>query len=126
MRGAVQLERKRDIDFDPAFGMEQLEDIGWTSISTSKQDPAPGLHAIRVLSHWCDAQPDVPDRPPRAMNTMESLAVVSTESMQHQIYAEVIHAITLLLPKLAPDQQQRAERLIARILSGIGDHETIF
>ena len=32
---AIRLERQRDLDSDPALGIEELENIGWTSISTS-------------------------------------------------------------------------------------------
>ncbi|MDA9522071.1 hypothetical protein XI06_17685 [Bradyrhizobium sp. CCBAU 11434] len=36
---AVTLEEQRDLDNDPAFGIEQLVTIGWTSISTAKSIP---------------------------------------------------------------------------------------
>ncbi|MGQ0561981.1 MAG: DUF2254 family protein, partial [Gemmatimonadota bacterium] len=46
---AVRLERQRDVATDPAYGIEQLETIAWTSISSSKSNPAPGLLIIRTL-----------------------------------------------------------------------------
>jgi uncharacterized membrane protein len=56
VRGAVHFENQRDLAVDPAYGIEQMEMIAWTSISTAKSDPAPGLLIIRnlrdVLAHW--------------------------------------------------------------------------
>ena len=46
---AVHMERQRDIVRDPAYGVEQLEMIGWTSISSAKSNPVPGLYAIQSL-----------------------------------------------------------------------------
>lgn len=60
---AYRLERQRDLDNDPAFGVEQLVNIAWTSISTAKSNPAPGLLIIRslrdLLARWaCDTDGD--------------------------------------------------------------------
>lgn len=46
---AVKLERQRDITVDAAYAVEQLEMIAWTSISTSKSNPAPGKRTIFAL-----------------------------------------------------------------------------
>lgn len=136
---ALVLDRIRDIDADPAYGIRQLVDIAWTSISTSKQSPAPGVLAIvtlrDLLARWsfqhATAHPnDAPpgpvvyhdDVPEQLMAAFEDLAVVSSESMQAQSYAEVVRAITVLFDRLDPPQQRRAEDLILRILSALGDH----
>jgi hypothetical protein len=37
------------------------------------------------------------------ISTLESLAVVASESMQHQTLAEVMRTVALLLPKLPPE-----------------------
>lgn len=34
--GAIHIEQQRDLDTDPAYGIEQLAIIGWTSVSTAK------------------------------------------------------------------------------------------
>lgn len=56
IRKAVSLEYQRDLDTDPAYGIEQLVTIGWTSISTAKSNPGPGLLAIwnlrDLLARW--------------------------------------------------------------------------
>ena len=55
------------------------------------------------------------------MNAFESLSVVATESMQHQSFAEVLRTFSVLFQRLSQDKQARAEDLIRRILSGLGD-----
>lgn len=134
--GALHLEHQRDVQADPAYGIEQLEMIAWTSISTSKSDPAPGILVIRslrdVLARWtadtaaCDgaALPIVyrDNVPGRLMDAFETLAVVSSESMQHQSFAEVVHALAVMFHRLSPAQQARAEDLVRRILTALGDH----
>lgn len=134
---AVRLERQRDIDYDPAFGIEQLATIAWTTISTSKSDPEPGLLTIRslrdLLARWSNAENKQSDEQvvpvvyedntlAELMNAFESLAVVSSESMQHQNFAEVVRTFALMFDRLPPEQQRRAEDLILRILSALGDH----
>jgi uncharacterized membrane protein len=138
VRTAVRLERHQDLSTDPGHGIGQLEMMAWTSISTAKSDPTPGLLVIRslrdVLARWAaEEEHDTPDKPlsavvyidtvpARLMNAFESLAVVATESMQHQTFAEVLRTFSMLFNRLPADQQARAEDLLLRILSGLGDH----
>lgn len=56
------------------------------------------------------------------MSAFEALAVVSSESMQHQNYIEVLRTFSLLFDRLPKDLQLRGEDLILRILSALGDH----
>lgn len=137
VQDAVRLEVQRDIDTDPEYGIEQLATIAWTSISTSKSNPYPGLltiHSLRnMLARWSVEQDENSDKQPipvvypdnvlaRLMNAFETLAVVSSESMQHQNFIEVVHTFTVMFDRLPLEQQQRAESLILRILSALGDH----
>lgn len=137
VRAAMHLEIQRDIALDPAYGIEQIETIAWTSISTSKSNPAPGLLGIRslrdLLSRWSAAgevprrEPTVPvvyadDVMPRLMSALEALAIVSCESMQHQNFTEVVRALVVTFDRLRPDDRHRAEDLILRIISALGEH----
>lgn len=137
VRETVRLERQRDLALDPAHGIEQLETIAWTSISTAKSDPAPGLMTIRslrdVLARWAGEENESAPRPPapvvyaddtpaRLLDAFETLAVVSTESMQHHTFAEILRSFSILFDRLPPQQQARTEDIILRILSGLGDH----
>lgn len=70
VRGALQLEVDRDIGGDPGFGIEQIQTIGWTSISSAKSNPSPGLLAIRtvrdLLARWAEAGDPTPAGGPRS------------------------------------------------------------
>ena len=133
---AVKIERQRDITIDTAFGIEQLEMIGWTSISTAKSNPAPGIHVIHclrdVMARWSEENDEetaarkapivyADDVFERLLGTFESLAVVSSESMQHQICIEVLRTFTVMWDRLSTDRQDRAADLLLRILSALGD-----
>lgn len=137
VRAAIRLERQQDLPTDPGYGIDQLEAIGWTSASTAKSDHAPAIMAVRnlrdILARWVEdgvPAPDgrvvpvvyVDDVPARLLNAFESIAVASTESMQHQTLAEVLRTFTLLFDRLPAEEQIRAEDLILRVLSGLGDH----
>jgi uncharacterized membrane protein len=135
---AIRLEAVRDLDGDPAYGIQQLVTIAWTSVSTSKQNPDPGLlvtHSLRdLLARWSvateEAAADVEPLPivytddviEQLMDAFAALGVVASESLQFQVYAEVVRAIAALYGRLPAEQQQRAEDLILRSLSALGEH----
>jgi hypothetical protein len=56
------------------------------------------------------------------MDTFETLAVASSESMQHQIFIEIVHSLTLMFDRVPQYLQQRMEEIVLRILSVMGDH----
>jgi uncharacterized membrane protein len=133
---SIRLELQRDLGIDAASGIEELELIAWTSISTAKANPGPGLLAIRnlrnLLAHWLEPSDAVTAEEPAPvvyadntlnvlMNTLESLAVAPTESMQHQCFTEIVLTCNLMFERLDAEQRPRAERLILRMLSGLGD-----
>lgn len=143
IRKAVALEEQRDLDADAAFGVEQLVTIGWTSISTAKSNPGPGLLAIwnlrDLLAHWLQSDasfggPEGDAADPMAsvvyvdnlaqqlMRGFESFAVVASESMQHQTVAEVYRTFAILFHRLPPPLRRQADDLLLRSLSGLGDH----
>lgn len=137
LEDAVHREGKRDIASDPLDGIEELETIGWTSISTAQSDPDAGVLTIfilrDILARWSSAPEVGPDSEaapvvyvdnvlPRLLNAFESLAVAASESMQHQSYAEILRTFELLFDRLPPDLQSRVEDVILRTLSGLGDH----
>jgi uncharacterized membrane protein len=136
-QAAVILELQRDIDTDPAYGVEQLALMGWTSVSTAKSNPATGLMAVRtlraILARWSGEQSEGPGSAAlpvvytdytfaELMDAFESLAIVSSESMQHQIFAEVLRTFAVMYPRLPPEQRPRSEDLMLRILPAMGDH----
>jgi len=140
VQNAVGLERQRDITIDPAYGIEQLSMIAWTSISTAKSNPAPGLltiYSLRdILSRWSanrivdKDKPTVEEKVPvvysdntfaQLMEAFETFAVVSSESMQHQNYIAILQTFTIMFDRLPEKWQNRVEDIILRILSALGD-----
>ena len=136
---AVRLERRRDLGTDPGFGIEQMANIAWTTVSTSKQNPEPGKLVCRALrdlvAHWYgeDTQeverggPDcriiVPDSVPTDLiRGFETLAVVASESMQHHTLAEVYRALALALDRSVGQFRADVEAVIMRSLSMLADH----
>jgi len=135
---AYTIERHRQLDDDPGYGLRQLETIAWPEVSTAKQNPETGMMVTRALrdliSRWAlDAEEDEAegDRLPLviedsvhrdALDVLASLVVVSSESMQHQTFAEVLNAFAVFYPWLPPDLQERADDLLARAISAMGDH----
>jgi uncharacterized membrane protein len=152
VRAALVLEEQRDLATDPAFGIEQLVTIGWTSISTAKSYPEPGLLVCRslryILAHWfepddraagaaadgaVDLRGHAPNQaaapivyrdnvPEQVMKAFESLAVVASESMQHQTLAEILRTFAVMFGRLPPPLQERSEDLLLRSLSALGEH----
>lgn len=135
VREAVVIERTRNLDADPAYGIAQLTTVAWSSISTSKQNPTPGLETIfalrDLLARWSEPQGRPEGEPVpvvynddligEAITSLESLAVVASESMQHQCYAEVVRTFSKLFDRLAVRDQERVDDAVLRILSGLGD-----
>ncbi|HZJ10218.1 MAG TPA: DUF2254 family protein, partial [Trueperaceae bacterium] len=134
---AVHLEAVRDIDSDPAYGIAQLEMIAWTAVSTAHSNPLPGLLAIYnlrdVMARW--SSPDALEREStplpiiyldntfvRLLQALESIAVVSSESLQHQPFTEVIRTFATMFGRLPDDMKERTEDVILRLLSALGDH----
>ncbi len=136
VRRSLDLSRQRDILYDAAFGLEQLETIGWTSISSAKSDPAPGLMVIRsagdLLSHWIREEKleKLPDRAgldvvyhddvmDRLMDVLESAAVAAYESKQHMSLSEVYCTIMASFVRMSPLLQQRSIDLLMRSLPAL-------
>lgn len=141
LRAAIILEQQRDLEYDPAYCIEHLGIIGWTSISTAKSNPAPGVRVLRslrdVLARWSAeraekdrGKPAVEILPvvytdnvfPALLDTFETLAVVASESMQPQTIAEFLRTFALMFARLPAEQQPRAENLIRTSLSALGEH----
>lgn len=133
---AVRLEEERDLDRDPGSGITQIETIGWTSVSTARSNPAPGLLACQclrdILARWSSEDPCLgdpssavvyPDRvPARPIAALESLSVAASESMQHQMLAEIVRTLAVLLGRLPRPLADQAEDVILRSLSALGEH----
>ncbi len=132
---ATDIQKQRKSVNDPGDTIEQLEIIAWTSVSTAKSDPYPGLLAVRtirnLISVWEDEKNEKKDKAfpivynsyskNHLFNALETLAVVSSESLQHMVFSEVLKNFALLFNRLNKSDQKRIEDIILRILSCMGD-----
>jgi uncharacterized membrane protein len=136
---AISVARQRDLDSDPAYGIEQLASIAWTSMSSAKQNPAPGqltIYQLRdLLARWsvAAAAPTEPEPEPlpvvyhdntleRLFDAVESLVVVASQSLQHQNLSAILGAVAVLFNRLPPAYRPRAEALVRRTLSTLDEH----
>ena len=111
VKEAVALSPAPDIDFDATTGIRDLSNIGWTSGSTSKQNPAVAalaLHALRDLgTRWVDEGDRTGDDPlpvvyadddvDTVLAALYSALVVAHESHQHEQAARVLDAYAAIL-----------------------------
>ena len=133
-----RFSNQRNMVKDSDYGIKQLETIGWTEMSTAKDNPETGiiiLHVLRnLISLWVaeiseDSQHSAELPVVYTKNTLkaviavwESLVTVSSESMQHQPFAETLHSLAIVYPRLPVHLQDRADALIGRAVSAMGDH----
>lgn len=96
------------------------------------------IHSLRsLLACWNAEEPnEQAEEPPtpeytvvytdnvmaHLLDSFESLAVAASESMQHQTMAEIVDVFAVMFERLPDTQQRRAEDLVLRVLSALGDH----
>ncbi len=143
---ALRLDRERTLRDDPSYALAQLEAIGWTTISSSKQDPHGGLLSVfqlhDLVARWARVSTDPPVPEPEsdsneprvsavvyhdslleaAVRTLGSLAVIASEGMQHQVAAAIYAAFARTFEHLPPATRATASACIMRSLAGLGDH----
>jgi uncharacterized membrane protein len=134
----LRFSDQRNMAKDSDYGIKQLETIGWTEMSTAKDNPETGiivLHVLRnLMSLWIteiseDSRHSAELPVVYSKNTLkaiitvwESLVTVSSGSMQHQAFAEILHSLATVYPRLPTHLQDRADALIRRAISAMGDH----
>ena len=136
-RKAIVLDYQRATGRDPAFGVEQILMIGWSSGSTARHNPGVALDAVRnlrdILARWLVNYEEVegsggtiplvyPDGLVQdALAALEAIAVVATESMQSLTFEEVMNAYQRLIPRLPEKLKQRSAVSLCRLVTGLGD-----
>ena len=138
---AFVIGQKRSEKSDPKYSLEQLEMMSWTEMSSAKENPETGLmavHATRdLLTRWLDAERSQEDTTveagvlpfvypdsviPATLNMLESLALITSESKQHQGLSATFIALALLVPRFPADLQDRSRELIVRVLPTLEQH----
>lgn len=138
---AFVFEPTMQIHNNPQYGFKQLETVAWTEGSTAKQNPETVMMALNMfrdlLMRWLITDAEINDKnqdveriafvyPDLAifylMDMMESLATVSTESMQHQNFSEILDILSESYPHQPEALRHRSVDMIWRMLSAMGDH----
>lgn len=136
LRRAISLDPTRDLNHDPAFAVDQLVNIGWSSYSSAKQSPSTGdvvVDALRdLLGIWSMEAVDqgrhqpllpvvYPDHlVPYTIDALMSLAVSSTDGIQSRSFAKVVHAYAMVFDRLPASYHQRIADDVLRMLSVMG------
>ncbi len=134
---ALVFDDGRDLGRDAAYGLHQLSTIAWTSVSTAKSNPSPGLSVIQalrnIIAQWSpgeDAPPEdarscivYPDAgPTAATDALEAIIVVASESIQSQTLTEAVATLAILLGHVGPTTAARLADMSGRALSSLGEH----
>ena len=137
IRDAAVIDNDRDLSGDPRYGLSQLSTIAWTSISTAKSNPSPGraiIDSLRdIILRWGNelssvAQDDesaivyADETPFEAINILETIILVSSESIQASTLADAIHTVAVLLVRVPQPLAERLADVARRALSGLGEH----
>jgi len=133
---AVTIEPRRTTDKDAGFGIEQLYSIAWTTASTSKQNPQPAIlvcHCLRdIIARWSHADP-ISERPASriiyvdravedAIRAIASIGVVTSESIQNTVVAEVWRTLATLIDDVPTERLPALKDTVRRLLPSLGDH----
>lgn len=118
---ALPISRTPDIDLDASTAIRDLSNIGWTSGSTSKQNPAIAAQSLHALSDLAARWLREGDRTGRAphpvvyrdddvdtvLDAVYSAMVVAHESHQHQQALRVFETYEMMLAVAAAHHRQR-------------------
>lgn len=134
---AIRLDRERDLDIDASFAVEELGNIAWTALSTSKHNPQTGRQAIDRLrdigARWSAAGPPPPagevlpvvyrdEDLDRLVDTLLDLVVVCGESRQVESCSHALRAVHDVASALPPEVLARADRPLAQVLATVARH----
>jgi len=137
VRTSIVIDNDRDLSGDPRYGIYQLSTIAWTSISTAKSNPDPGravLNVLRdVIARWSANAGEVKadeesaivyadNSTMEAINVLEMIALVTSESMQAQTLTDTLNTIARLLPLAPQSEAERLADVVERMLSSLGEH----
>lgn len=134
---ALRIEADRDLAMDPAYGLEQLRTIAWTTVSSAKHNLEPGLLCVRslhdVLARWAAEAPSqhrdagsaivYPDDVVETLfDALEAIAAVSSESTEDSSLAEILSTLARVFPRLPEPLQLRAQETALRIVPAFSSH----
>lgn len=136
---AFTLGRMRDSATDPGYAVDQLGNMAWALGSTGTQDPEGALVAVRglhgLLVEWgTDDAPAAEDHGgplpivyrdgavEKVIGSLISELIVSTESAQYHVCAEVLDTFGLILPRLDPEARNFAADSLRGVVPSVARH----
>ena len=134
---ALTFSDDRDLRQDCAYGIDQLANIAWTSISTAKSNPNPGQAVVQslrdIVSRWCAEGGEAAGDPDailvladlaldEALTALEQIILVSSESIQAQTLADALRTVSILLSTTQGHCRLRLGDIARRALSSLGEH----
>jgi len=134
---ALDYDDGRNLKRDAAYGLHQLAIIAWTSVSTSKSNPSPGISVIQalrdIISQWSDGETEASEEamscivyhdatPTIATDVLEAVIVAASESIQSQTLSEAVTTIAILLCHVDQLTAERLAEVARRALSSLGEH----
>ncbi|WP_162241587.1 DUF2254 family protein [Methylobacterium sp. Leaf117] len=134
---ALDYDDGRNLERDAAYGLYQLATIAWTSVSTSKSNPSPGISVIQalrdIISQWSDGETGTSEdamscivyhdaTPTVATDALEAVIVAASESMQSQTLSEAVTTLAILLRHVSQPTAERLAEVSRRALSSLGEH----
>ena len=136
LKEALLLDADRDITFDPAWGVIELESVGWTTVSSAKSTPEPPrlvINALRdIFTRWAHEEyskrdsdwhvlPIVyrDDVQEHVLNALATIAAGANESLQHVVMIEALKALGSLYARVPAGARPAVKDVIRRVVPAL-------
>jgi uncharacterized membrane protein len=136
MLRALELESDREITLDPAWGIIELESIGWTTVSSAKSTPEPPrlvINALRdIFTRWTNEERRGRDRETQSLpivypddvhahvlNALATITAGANESLQHVVMIEALRALKSLYEHVPADVKPDVKDVIRRMVPAL-------
>lgn len=136
VKKALVIQSDRDLSCDPAWGIIELESIGWTTVSSAKSTPEPPrlvINALRdIFARWSDeyntnssAKTQVipvvyrDDVHGHVLNAVATIAAGANESLQHVVMIEALNALRALYTRAPAAVKLAVKDVIRRVVPAL-------
>ncbi|MDP9417368.1 MAG: DUF2254 domain-containing protein [Actinomycetota bacterium] len=142
---AFGIDDIRDVDAEAGYATDQLENIAWSSTSSSQQNPNTASAAIRALrdllarwivggerdrSHRAQETDDLPvvyvdGAVTRLLRSLGTITVATAESRQAQTCTELLKAFTGSAMRMTDDHRDEFEAVLRSVMPAVIQHAQI-
>jgi uncharacterized membrane protein len=140
---AFGIDDVRDVDAESGYALDQLENIAWTTATSSGQSSSTAIVAVRSLSdllgRWLiNGERDRSDRSQdreelpivypdgavaRGLMALSNLVIATAESRQAQTCAELVRSFARLAPRLQPSDREGFQAALGACMPALIHHE---